>query len=475
MSGTVTTNVPLPVLGPNGYIAPAESVVLAGVQADWNAAFGGSLSFSTTSGSQTNPTPQGQLAASEAAIIGAFNALFLQYVNQVDPAFSSGRMQDGIARIYFISRDPAEPTVVTVTISGLVKVQIPVGALIEDENGFLYSCTNAVTIPAGGSITTTFANNTNGPIACPPQTFTIAKTIFGWDSAISTADGVLGQDVESAADFEFRRANTVAANAVGTLPAILGSVLTVADVIDAFVLDNATNAPVTTGGVTLAANSLYVCVTGGLALAVAKGIWLKKQPGCSYTGNTTETVTDPSPLYTTPPQYQVSFETSTPTVTWFLVNIQNSVLVPSNAQALISAAILNAFVGGDGGARARIGSTVFASRFYAGVAALGTWAQIVSLQLGVQASSFTGSISGTTLTVSGAVTGTIAVGQTLVDQTGLITPGTTIVSGSGTSWQVSASQTVASEPMNTVSMQNSLSYNINQAPTTAANNVVVAV
>jgi hypothetical protein len=54
---------------------------------------------------------------------------------------------------------------------------------------------------------------------------------------------------------------------------------------------------------------------------------------------------------------------------------------------------------------------------------------------------FTGSISGTTLTVSG-VTGTIAAGQTL-SGTG-ITADTTIVSGAGSSWTVNNSQSVAS-------------------------------
>jgi Pectate lyase superfamily protein len=57
---------------------------------------------------------------------------------------------------------------------------------------------------------------------------------------------------------------------------------------------------------------------------------------------------------------------------------------------------------------------------------------------------FTGAISGTTLTVSG-VTGVIAVGQTIYGAG--VTAGTTITGGSGTSWTVSASQTVSAESM----------------------------
>ena len=59
--------------------------------------------------------------------------------------------------------------------------------------------------------------------------------------------------------------------------------------------------------------------------------------------------------------------------------------------------------------------------------------------------SFTGSISGTTLTVTSTVTGTIAIGQVLSGNLGSgVVTGTTIVSGSGTSWVVSISQTVPS-------------------------------
>ena len=60
--------------------------------------------------------------------------------------------------------------------------------------------------------------------------------------------------------------------------------------------------------------------------------------------------------------------------------------------------------------------------------------------------SFTGSISGFTLTVSG-VTGTLS-DYMFLNGAG-VTPGTWITTGSGTSWSVSISQTVGSEAMTT--------------------------
>ncbi|MFK4442874.1 hypothetical protein ABH944_002983 [Caballeronia udeis] len=61
---------------------------------------------------------------------------------------------------------------------------------------------------------------------------------------------------------------------------------------------------------------------------------------------------------------------------------------------------------------------------------------------------FTGSITGTALAVSG-VTGTIAIGQTVYGAG--VTANTTITAGSGTSWTVSPSQTVTSEAMGAAS------------------------
>ena len=72
-------------------------------------------------------------------------------------------------------------------------------------------------------------------------------------------------------------------------------------------------------------------------------------------------------------------------------------------------------------------------------------ASTIQSALGAYDAVFTGSITGTALTVGGSVVGALEPGQ-LVTGAG-VTAGTTIVSGSGTSWVVSASQTVSSETL----------------------------
>ena len=375
---TVTTNVPAPTFGPTGFVPPTEAAILAGVQADQQAAFGGNLNPALT-------TPQGQLAQSLTAILGDCNNQFLALANGVDPAYASGRLQDAIGRIYFMERQPATSTVVTATCVGLNGVVIPVGAQAQDGAGNTYLCTQAGTIPLSGTIQLPFACSVTGPVACPPGYLSnIYQAIPGWDTITNVTAGTLGTNVESRGAFEQRRRASVALNALGSLPSVLGAVLQVSGVLDAYATENVQSVSVNVGSVSLVPNSLYVCVYGGLAKDVAQAIWLKKSPGCNYTGNTTVTVTDSASGYSAPyPSYSVTFQTASTTPVLFNVTMQNSPCVPSNAVVLVRAAVEAAFAGTDGGSRARIGSTLFASRFYAGLAALGPWAMIYSIKLGV--------------------------------------------------------------------------------------------
>lgn len=471
----MATNVPGVTFGPLGFQAPTAPAVLAGVQADINAAFGANLSYSLN-------TPQGQLASSEAALVVNSNAIFVYYTNQVDPAYATGRMQDAIARIYGIERLPAEPTVLQLQCRGLQGVNIPLGASVVDGAGNVYLCTEAGAIPGSNVVTLPFAAQVPGPTAVP-QTVSIYQAVPGWDSA-AVVSGVIGQNTETRSQFEARRLQSVAKNSVGLLNSVLGAVLDVPGVLDAYVTENDAASPQTIGGVSLAANSLYVAVVGGDADAVAQAIWSKKAPGCAYNGNTTVTVVDDNPAYSPPlPSYAVSFEIPDALPILFNVVIADGPQVPADAATQIQNAIVAAFAGTDGGARARIGSTVYASRFVTPVCALGPWVQLVSLQVGssnTPGATCTGSISGTTLTVVSALSGTLAVGQTLTGTAGDITVGTRILSqltgtpgGLGT-YKVSASQTAVTQAITAAPTdRTSVSVRIDQEPTIDPADIVV--
>jgi len=275
------TNVPIPTLGPTGFVAPQEAAVLAGVQADNNAAFGGGLNPGLT-------TPQGQLASSTAAIVADCNAQFLALASQMDPQYAQGRNQDALGNIYFMTRFPALGTTVQANCIGLAGTIIPGGIPVaQDAAGNLYACPGG-TIGASGSLPMTFSNVATGPLPFTAP-LTIYQTTPGWDALTGATQTAPGQNVETTQAFEARRSASVALNASQSSASVRGAVLgTCAALVppqvpsSVYCYENATNAALVTGGLTLPPNSLYVCVSGGNPGAIANAIWTKKSQGCSY-------------------------------------------------------------------------------------------------------------------------------------------------------------------------------------------------
>lgn len=371
-----TSQVPRVQFTPEGLVLPQESEILAGVLADMDSAFGGGLN-------KNLETPQGQLASTTTAIIGDKNSEFASYVNQVDPAFAAGRMQDAIGRIYFLDRKPGTPTAVVATCRGLTGVTIPVGARAQSVDGNIYLCTQAGTIPASGSIDLPFSCSVNGPISCAAGTLNqIYQAIPGWDSVLNADAGTVGSNVESRAAFEERRRQSVALNARGSLPSIYAAVSNLDGVIDAYVTENNLDIAQTIGGVSLAPHSIWVAVVGGAAADIATAIWRKKSNGANYNGNTSYTVEDRNGYAYPYPSYVVTWETPVALPVKFSVQLANNPALPSNIVDLTKQAIIAAFNGADEGPRARMGSTIYASRFYAPVSLLGSSVSILSLLLG---------------------------------------------------------------------------------------------
>jgi len=469
----MTTNVPSLTFTTTGITVPTDADILAGVQADQNYAFGGTLNPSLE-------TPQGQLASSEAAIISDKDSQLAYLFNQFNPDYASGRFQDAIGRIYYLTRIAAAGTVVTTTCYGAQGTVIPIGATAKDPStGYIYSVTTTGgAIPAGGSVTATFTCQTTGPIA-QPTSLSIYQTVPGWDS-ITVVSAVVGRDVETRNEFEIRRQASVALNSKNTNEAMLGALLNVPGVLSAYVIDNPNSTSQVIGGVTLPANSIYIAVVGGTSSNIAYAIYQKKSPGVTYyAGNASGSIVYmPDNVYAT--TYTIYYEIPTNIALQFLVIIKSSTLLPSNIDTVIGDAVVSAAAGGDGGIPITIGSTLYASRYYQPISNANDNIELISVAVGLSsgAAVFTGSISGTTLTVSAVTSGTIAVGQNIFDTTGSILANTTITGlGTGTggtgTYTIDKTQNVGSESMVSNTFANYESSNIDQLLTISASDVFV--
>jgi uncharacterized phage protein gp47/JayE len=376
---SVSTNVPSITFDTTGVTLPAEADILAGVQADQDTAFGGGL----------NPaleTPQGQLASSETAIVAEKNSEIAYVCNQVDPQYASGRFQDALGRIYFMTRNGATSTQVTANLTGIVDTIIPSGTMAQDTSGNSYTLMAQVTIDATGTSAGVFENVTTGPIPCPAGTLTkVYQSVPGWDSVTNPSAGILGNNEETRSEFEYRRQNSVAANAQGTPQAIYGKVFDVPGVSDCYVVNNRLPSIVNSGSTNypLAPNSIYVAVVGGTPSAIAQAIWEKVNPGCNFNGNTSVTVTDPSGYSYPQPSEVIKFEIPNALQVYFDVQIVNNSSLPSNIISLINTAIYNRFYGLDGTTLERIGSLILATRYYGAIASASANVLILSTYIGV--------------------------------------------------------------------------------------------
>lgn len=479
------TNVPAIQFLPTGLSVPTEAAILTGVQQDMNGAFGVTL----------NPDPrepQGQWASAQSAAVAAAYATFAQIVNGLDPDEAVGFMQDAILRLFFLARNPGVATVVQCTCAG-ANVTIPVGAQAQDTSGNLYICTAGGTIgPSGGSISCTFANAVVGAIPCPTGTLTIIyQGIPGWESITNPAPGVIGAAIETPASAEFRRRNSVSGNAQGFLAAVYGAVFALPNIIDVFCYENDTGGAVTYGatGISLAANSIYVGVTGGVAASIAQAIWNKKSPGCNYNGNTTVNITDTSGNYSSPPVYPVKFNNNSenPANTYFSVTLPNVSTYPANIATLVQTAIVNQFTGQVPTLpRARAASTLTASDYIAGInqcAGSSIFVSVESIGIGT---TFTGALAtlangSNVLTVTTAPTGgglitfgTVVSGTDIPAGTYIQQQFAGTTGGVGT-YQMSAnaSATVSTPEAITGTPGSAATYGIDQAPTIQASNVSV--
>lgn len=373
------SSVPPLEITPLGVVAPQAVDIRAGVLADENEAFGGDLDIVTPS------TPQAHLADNLTANILDANALIAFVLAMVDPATSEGRWQDGIGRIYFLSRNGATASVVNAQCVGQTGATLNAGALAQDANGNLWQSTGAVTFTGGGAASVQFACLTLGPVQLGIGELTkIAQTSPGWDAVTNLEAATVGNLMESRTAFEIRRQESVAKNGRGTPPAIRSAVWGVPGVLDVFVYDNFTNAVLNYGSTNypLAPNSIYVGVVGGNDDAIAQAIWTKKDTGCNMNGNTAVVVQDTDGYSYPYPSYNIKFNRPASLPILFSVQIASNPGLPSNIVELTKAAIVSTFTGASGAQRARIGGLIFASNFYAGVASLGAFVSIVQIKIG---------------------------------------------------------------------------------------------
>lgn len=148
--------------------------------------------------------------------------------------------------------------------------------------------------------------------------------------------------------------------------------------VDVYAQANLTAAPITVGSTSyvIPAGASYIAVRGGNSDSIAQAIYSKLL--AVLVGNTTVDVMNEAGTNAT----TITFERPTSLAIKFDVDLKNSALLPSNIVDLVKSAIVDAFNGKDGGERARIGQTIYASRFYCPVGAIDSSVKTINIKVG---------------------------------------------------------------------------------------------
>lgn len=341
-----------------GMSADDTATIRQGIVDDWNAVF----SDETATLNTESESPAGQIIDSMAVLVTAKDSEFLNLGNQFDPRVADGIFQDALGAIYFLERKTAEPTVVTCQLTGLYGTVIPMGSMIQNDDGIKLVSVGAVTIGADGTAEVEFQTVESGAIAVGAGTCNkIITVIAGWDTVSNAVAGTLGQQYETRQAFEKRRALSVAYNSHGSRLALQSALSAVNGVLDCLVLENKLGTSVTKQGVNLISHSVAICIYGGEDDDIAETIYNKLDAGCGTNGSTTVTYVSED---TAVNNYQIV--RPEPTNIYVAVTIHATQNTPESIVDDIKDAVYNDFYGNDphsDNTRRGCGDTIYASSF----------------------------------------------------------------------------------------------------------------
>lgn len=269
-----------------GVIIPDTGDLLTNVQDEYKQAFGEDLPLESS-------TPQGVLITAETLARDAVVRNNAAVANQINPNVAGGVFLDAIWALTGGQRVAAVRSTVTATLTGVAGTTVPQGSIAATGAGDQFQTTSTVVIGGGGTVSAIFESVVAGAIPCGAGELTnIVSQVLGWETVTNAAAATVGSGTESDEKSRSRRRNTLGLLGRSLSVSILSAVYAVADVRSAVYRENFSTSADTIDGILIDANSIYVCVDGGLASDIGQALIKSKSGGCGYTGDTTVSVTD---------------------------------------------------------------------------------------------------------------------------------------------------------------------------------------
>lgn len=247
-----------------GVITVDAAAIQQDVENEYKAVFGADLVV-------TPNTPQGLLIYAEVLARIALAENNAQLANQINPNLAGGVFLDSVMALTNpYGRLPPLQSIAYATIQGTPGTVIPSGSIVSETgsgNANEFYTLIDVTIPSVGSISNVQFNSVvYGAIPAAATTLTnIVTAVLGWTNVLNPAAATLGRAQQSDLDARLYRLNALATQGASTAQAITSEILSTTNAASVTLLENPTGSPLTVNGVTLAANSIYVCVVDTVA------------------------------------------------------------------------------------------------------------------------------------------------------------------------------------------------------------------
>lgn len=228
-------------------------------------------------------SPDGQRVAIEAQARTDIEASLQWLYSQMDPDFNTGDMQQVIAKLHGLYLRPGSRSQRDLNVATDRPVFLYSGYKIRDQSNQIWLVRQNVTIPAGTTTVTFFAQDFGKVTGLIADTFTQLTPELGVLSITADAVAVIGRDEETPEEFRQRRNRSLENPATGSTGAIFAKVAQLTGVADLNVGENDTKIDdVLTG---IPANSIWLVAEGGAVSEIVEVMVKQKGGGTGTKGS----------------------------------------------------------------------------------------------------------------------------------------------------------------------------------------------
>lgn len=230
-------------------------------------------------------SPDGQRVAIEAQARTDIEAALQWLYSQMDPDFNTGDMQQIIAKLHWLYLRPGSRSQRDLKVTADRPVLLYSGYKIRDQANQVWFVRQDITVPAGTTTVTFFAQNFGKVTGLISDTFTQLTPELGILSIISDTAVVVGRDEETPEQFRQRRNRSLENPATGSTGAIFAKVAQLAGVTDLNIDENDTKVDDPDTGIP--ANSIWLVVEGGAVSEITEVMVKQKGGGTGTKGSVT--------------------------------------------------------------------------------------------------------------------------------------------------------------------------------------------